>query len=39
VTFFDDATRPSSDALDEGIARLSASLDRPLDTRRVALRP
>jgi len=35
VTFFADAGRPSSDALDEGIARLGASLPRPLGTATV----
>ena len=31
VSYFEDAGRPSADALDEGIARLGASLARPLD--------
>ena len=35
VTRFGDAGRPSSDALDEGIARLGASLPRPLGTATV----
>ena len=39
VTFFDDTRWPSSDALHEGIARLAASLDRPLDGSAVVLRP
>ncbi|GEK19865.1 DNA glycosylase AlkZ-like family protein [Cellulomonas xylanilytica] len=36
VTFFDDAPRPAPDALDEGIDRLGASLDRPLVDSTVA---
>ena len=36
VSFFGGAGRPSSDALDEGIARLGASLPRPLLTTTVA---
>jgi len=39
VTFFGDSRRPSSDALDEGTARLGASLARPLDTVTVTPRP
>jgi hypothetical protein len=31
MSFFDNAGRPSADALDEGIARLGASLARPVD--------